>query len=270
MEMGPKPVGVLGGLLCHLQAPALPTADAALWEVWAGNAGLRVHHLGQLRRRHRELCPPAGAGAQTLLQWWPRAGQPGRGNWGWAGGFGGFGERRWGTSYEDLPPWATSWSSVGSVDHLGSVLHRTCKIFSRTFSETFSIRLLVETNPCPIFGWFCHTNVMTSANFLGTPKTEGRFVLQNLRFLQEFLLSRATCNSKCILVLRHLVSSIMVSSCPGKGKIRAFIQKGWCVSMVWDTLGHFWWLLYHRNPSFLPYRLLLEGASEDCLGWNFS
>lgn len=87
VDMGPKPVSIMGGLLCPLQAPTVPAADSALWEVWAGNAGLRVHHLGQLRRWHWELRSPAGAGAQALLQRWPWAGQPGRGTWGLADGF---------------------------------------------------------------------------------------------------------------------------------------------------------------------------------------
>ena len=33
--------------------------------------------------------------------------------------------------------------------------------------------------------------------------------------------------------------------------------------MVWDTLDCFWWLPCHGNPHFLPYPLLLEGATED-------
>lgn len=93
MDMGPKPVCIMGVLLCPLQASTVPAADSALWEVWAGDAGLWVHHLGQLWRRHRELRPPAGAGAQALLQWWSWAGQPGRGSWGLADGFWGSGRR---------------------------------------------------------------------------------------------------------------------------------------------------------------------------------
>lgn len=65
-------------LLMSPQAPSFPAPDAAVWEMWTGHPGLWVHHLRQLWCGHRELCPPAGTGAQTLLQRWPRTGQSGK------------------------------------------------------------------------------------------------------------------------------------------------------------------------------------------------
>lgn len=59
------------------QTPFVPPAGAVVREMRAGHAGLRVHHVGQLRRGHRELRAPAGAGEQTLLQRRSRAGQLG-------------------------------------------------------------------------------------------------------------------------------------------------------------------------------------------------
>lgn len=50
---------------------------------------------------------------------------------------------------------------------------------------------------------------------------------------------------------------------------KSFLQKGWCISVIWDTLDHFWWLPCHSNPNFPPYTWLLEGSSEDCLEWSF-
>lgn len=68
---------ILISLFCPPQAPTVPTAGFAVWEVWAGHTGLRVHHLSQLRCWHWELCAPAGAGAQTFLQRGSRTWQPG-------------------------------------------------------------------------------------------------------------------------------------------------------------------------------------------------
>lgn len=59
------------------QASVIPPASLVVWEMWAGHAGIRMHHVGQLWRGHWKLCAPAGARTQALLQWRSRAGQLG-------------------------------------------------------------------------------------------------------------------------------------------------------------------------------------------------
>lgn len=63
--------------LFSAQASVIPPASLVVWEMWAGHAGIRVHHVGQLWRGHWKLCAPAGARTQALLQWRSRAGQLG-------------------------------------------------------------------------------------------------------------------------------------------------------------------------------------------------